>query len=117
MPLFSSLEDLETYCKEDDWNGGGEEAITQESIDLAACLLDTLKGISHDIEATAGGLIELTFYITNNAELKVFISEKTHTLGFFNGNLEFEKKLANSKVRQTVEAIEGFLRFYSLVYV
>ena len=117
MPLFNSLDDLEAYCQQPNWNGNDEEAIALEAIDCAHHLLDILKGEDHDIEATEGGNIELTFYVTNKAELKVFINEKTHTLGFFHNGIEFEKTLKNSRIHETGRAIEGFLQFYSLVYV
>jgi hypothetical protein len=104
---------------EPDWNNDNADAISKDTLDLADLLIQytELEGISTEIIALSSGCIELIFFITNNAELHVVINEKTHLIGFFNGNLEFEKQIKNSSVRDTARAIIGFYAFYSHIYV
>ncbi len=37
-------------------------------------------------------------------------------IGFFNGNVNFEKKIDNSKVNESSIAILGFIDFYCHIY-
>ena len=116
MSNYTNIADIERHCKLPGWDGELAEAVTQETIDFCSNLIDLTKGIDYQVEALTSGCVEITFFITNKAELKVIGNEKTHIVGFFNGNLDFDKTVNNSKVLQTAEAVQGFQKFYRLVY-
>ena len=116
MAIYTDVRDIESYCMQEDWDGEGAEALAQETVDFCEVLIDLTKGLAYSVEALPSGCVEITFFITNKAELKVFVTEKSHTIGFLNGNLDFDKKLSNTMVRETAEAVLGFHQFYSLVY-
>lgn len=104
---------------ESDWNNDNADAIPRETLNAVDLLIQytEMEGIPTELLALESGCIETIFFITNNAELHVVFNENTHLIGFFNGNLEFEKQIKNSSVRDTARAIIGFHQFYSHVYL
>lgn len=92
------------------WGNFEEEPIEATTINTA----ELLDGFS--VMPLASGHIEATYQINPKRKVMVIVGPISHTVGFYSGEISFEKEFQNRHILDTRKAIMSFSDYYRYFY-